>query len=81
VELIVQITGSLLILAAFILGQLGRLEVSSRGYLVLNAVGSTALAVDAAVTAQWGFLLLEGVWAVVSWYGLARPSRPSPTDG
>jgi hypothetical protein len=35
-------------------------------YLVLNVVGSAVLAVDAALGAQWGFLLLEGVWAIVS---------------
>ena len=45
---------------------------TSRVYLVANLVGSAALAVDAAIGAQWGFLLLEGVWAVVSGIGLVR---------
>jgi hypothetical protein len=81
VELVVQIAGSLLVLAAFVLGQLGRLPVTSPRYLLLNAVGSTALAVDAAVTGQWGFLLLEGVWAAVSWFGLIKRSgRPATTE-
>lgn len=70
-EQIVQIVGSLLVLVAFIAAQRGRLQPRSTGYLLLNAVGSTVLAIDAAITAQWGFLLLEGVWAVVSWFGLA----------
>ena len=62
----IQVVGSLLILVPFVLAQLGRLQASSRPYLVLNFVGSAGLAVDAASGRQWGFLLLEGVWAVVS---------------
>ena len=74
-EQIIQIAGSLLILAAFAAGQLGRLSPKSLGYLILNVVGSGILAVDAAVTAQWGFLLLEGVWALVSAVSLVAVLR------
>ena len=63
---LVQIIGSLLVLAGFALAQLGFLDQKSRRYLVLNVIGSGVLAVDAVVEQQWGFLLLEGVWAIVS---------------
>lgn len=63
---LVQIVGSLLVLAGFALAQLGVLDQRSRRYLILNIVGSGVLAVDAAIEHQWGFLLLEGVWAIVS---------------
>ena len=63
---LVQIAGSLLVLAGFALAQLGRLDPKSRTYLVLNAVGSAVLAVDALRGGQWGFLLLESMWAAVS---------------
>ena len=63
---IVQVLGSLLILVAFAAAQRGRLQPKSRTYLLLNIVGSTALAVDAALGQQWGFLMLEGVWSLVS---------------
>jgi hypothetical protein len=76
-EIVIQIAGSVLILVAFGLAQLGVLDVKSRRYLVLNVVGSTVLAVDAAVGAQWGFLLLEGVWAVVSGVGLVVRAKGS----
>jgi hypothetical protein len=82
VRQLIQIAGSLLVLAGFALSQWGVLNPRSRRYLVLNAVGSAILAVDALDTRQWGFLLLEGVWAIVSTVGLVgvlRAAKPPPT--
>ena len=79
VRQLIQLAGSLLVLAGFALSQWGVLDPKSRRYLALNAVGSAILAVDALETHQWGFLLLEGVWAVVSTVGLIRVRRrPAP---
>ena len=72
---LVQIAGSLLILAAFAASQAGRLPIDSQLYLVLNFIGSAILAVLAWIDQQWGFLLLEGVWAVVSLYSLVQLTR------
>jgi hypothetical protein len=69
---LVQLLASLVILVAFIAAQRGVLDPSSRVYLTLNLAGSAILAVLAARGEQWGFLLLESVWAVVSAWGLAR---------
>ena len=77
----IQIAASLLILVPFVLAQVGRLTPSSLPYLVLNLVGSVVLGVDALLGAQWGFLLLEGVWAIVSGTSLVRwaaRARPTP---
>jgi hypothetical protein len=72
---IVQIIGALLILAAYAGAQFGRLDQRSISYLVLNLVGSIVLAVLAAVESQYGFLLLEGVWALVSAWSLGQEVR------
>lgn len=66
----IQIIGALVILGAFAANQLGDLPTDSRLYLLLNLVGSVVLAILAVVEGQLGFILLEGVWAVVSAWGL-----------
>ena len=79
----IQVAGSLLILTAFVASQKGRLTTTSLPYLLLNLIGSAVLAVLAALHHEYGFLLLEGVWAIVSAAGLfavlrGRPAVASP---
>jgi hypothetical protein len=74
---ILQIVGAVLILAAFAAAQLGRLDQRSYPYLLLNLVGSAILAVLAYQTQQWGFVLLETVWALVSLWGIYDRIRKS----
>ena len=71
-EQLFELVGAVLILAAFVLAQAGRLAPATPAYLVLNLVGSATLAVVAALDGDTGFLLLEGVWAAVSAWSLAR---------
>jgi hypothetical protein len=72
---LVQVGGSVLILAGFAAAQAGRVSIDSRRYLALNLVGSAILAVLAWIDTQWGFLLLEGVWALVSLWSLIQVMR------
>jgi hypothetical protein len=79
VDQVVQVVGALLILTAFGAVQFDRMRPDSRLYLVLNLVGSAILAVLAVIGSQWGFVLLEGVWAIVSaWSLLVALRSPSP---
>ncbi|MCI0689480.1 MAG: hypothetical protein L0Y54_19935 [Sporichthyaceae bacterium] len=72
---VVQMVGALMILAGFVLAQVKLLDTSSYWYLALNLVGSAVLTVVAWHGRDWGFLLLEGVWAIVSAIGLVARFR------
>jgi hypothetical protein len=74
VDQVIQVAGALLILAAFAGVQFEWMRPETRLYLALNLVGSAILAVLAVSAAQWGFVLLESVWAIVSAWGLLRSS-------
>lgn len=82
---LIQVVGALLILAGFAAVQFERMRPDSRLYLALNLAGSAILAVLAWVETQWGFLLLEGVWAIVSawglWVALFGPHRAPKAPG
>ena len=72
---VVQVIGALLILSGFVLAQFRLLDPRSLWYLVVNLVGSAILTVDAWRQDQWGFFLLELVWAIVSAWGLTQLVR------
>ena len=81
---VVQIVGAVLILAGFMLSQRNLLDMSSYLYLILNLAGASILAVLAFQQGRWGFVLLEGVWALVALVGLImrlarkESTRPQP---
>jgi hypothetical protein len=80
---IVQVVGALLVLAGFLAAQFELLDERSYAYLLPNALGSGVLAVTAVVSQNWGFVLLEGVWCLVSLWGLrarAAQDRSPPAD-
>jgi len=72
---VISLVGSLLILSALAGNQFGKVRSNGLPYVVLNVVGSAILSVIAILEEQWGFLLLEGVWTLVSTWSLWRLLR------
>lgn len=69
-EQLIQIIGALLVLAGFLAAQADLVDQRSFKYLLPNAAGSTAMAITAIFTHDWGFVFLEGTWALVSYWGI-----------
>jgi hypothetical protein len=71
----IQIVGALMVLAGFTGLQMGKISPISRTYLVLNLFGAAILTTLGVIEEQWGFVLLEGVWTIVSAWGLLQVLR------
>ncbi|HUR75562.1 MAG TPA: hypothetical protein VMZ00_14870 [Sporichthya sp.] len=72
---VVEVVAAVLVLGAFAGSQLGRLDQHKVPYLTLNLVGTGVLAWLAGADRSWGFLLLEGVWALISGLSLVAVLR------
>jgi hypothetical protein len=66
----IQLLGAVLILTGFALSQANVLDDRSYPYLLLNLIGGSILTILAYQGQRWGFVLLEGVWALVALVGL-----------
>ncbi|BBL80070.1 hypothetical protein RxyAA322_19240 [Rubrobacter xylanophilus] len=67
-----SVVGALMILGAYAANQLRWLGPQDVSYALINAAGAGLLSFVAIVERQWGFLLLEGVWTLVSLWALLR---------
>ncbi len=67
---VASVLGAMAILLAYVANQFNLIGPSNLTYSVMNFVGSAVLAVIAVIDVQWGFILLEGVWALVSLWGI-----------
>lgn len=72
----IEIAGALAILVAFASVQRRALAATSPTCLLLNLAGGIATAAAAYLERQWGFLILQSVWAVVAAGSLAALRSP-----
>ena len=73
VQQLISFAGALLILIAYVGHQLGWVDARGAAYNLLNAGGSAILAWIAFHPFQVGFVVLEGVWTIVSLWAFFRP--------
>ena len=73
----ISVLGALAILLAYAANQFRLLGPLNLSYALLNFVGSLVLAAIAVIEVQWDFILLEGVWALVSLWGIITILRGS----
>lgn len=76
--LALEFIGAIVILVPFALLQARRISAHAPGYLIANVVGSVILVGAAWVEGQWGFVLLQTVWALAAAWGLVRAGRRPP---
>ena len=63
---VLQWAAAVVVLAAFALCQWGAWSARSYPYLLCNLAGGAGLSAAAFLSRQWGFVALEGVWALVA---------------
>lgn len=75
---VISVVGALAVLGAYAANQLGKVDLDNLPYQLANLVGSGILFVVAVIEVQPGFMLLEGVWALVSLWAVVKILRSSP---
>jgi hypothetical protein len=75
-DIVIQLIGAALNMGAFTLLHFEIAPSSALRYLVPNWLGSVILVGSAYHDSQWGFLILEAAWVVVTTYAIIT-RRPS----
>ena len=76
IDQLISVIGALGCLGAYIALQRGWLSSKSRTYNLLNLCGSALLTYVAIVDRRIGFIMLEGIWALISLPGSFRRRQP-----
>ena len=77
---VISVVGALAILLAYAANQFRWTDASNLWYQLANLFGSGILTVVAVIEVQLGFILLEGVWALISLWGIVQILRGKPPE-
>lgn len=58
------------ILLAYFLNVIGKISTNELSFILLNLVGATMACIASILLNYWPFIILEGVWAMVSLFSL-----------
>ena len=72
---ILSLAGAVLILIAFAANQFEKMARETVTYQLLNLFGGAALFITAVAARQYGFILMEGSWVLVSAWALLQLMR------
>jgi hypothetical protein len=64
--------GVFLILLAYFLNILGILHAKHLTFILLNLIGAALACTASVLLDYWPFIILEGIWALVSLYALIK---------
>jgi CHASE2 domain-containing sensor protein len=76
---IIGAIGVWLILFAYFLNTIGSFRKDKKLFYVLNIIGAAIACYASFLIDYWPFVILEGVWTLVSIYGLTRTMRINMT--
>jgi len=68
----VGVLGTVMVLTAYALPQLGRLRPDDLAYLLLNLVGAALIVVSLIETFNLSAFLMEAAWVLISLFGIWR---------
>jgi hypothetical protein len=72
---IIGTIGVSLILLAYFLAVIGRLNNKSHSFYLLNIAGAGLACYASVLISYWPFVVLEATWTLVSIYGLMRVAK------
>ncbi|MFN8287187.1 MAG: hypothetical protein U0V74_10560 [Chitinophagales bacterium] len=75
---LIGIFGVTLLLLAFLLNAMGRLDKTSRIYILMNLVGAALACWASLIINYLPFVVLEGAWALVALVALVKSLSKSP---
>ncbi len=78
---IVGLAGTLMILAAFFLQQIGKLSGTALAYQSMNLFGAAGILVSLLGAFNMAVFLLEVAWVLVSAYGIVRTLKQRKSSG